>query len=780
MNKTKNSEKLGAFYLGKYVDAASGKTKDEFFLYDSKNFTTHAVCVGMTGSGKTGLGIDLLEEAALDKIPAIIIDPKGDLSNLLLTFPNLSPDEFKPWVDPSEAARRGISVDEYAESVSKTWTEGLAQWGEDAERIKKLRNTVDFAIYTPASQAGLPVSALSSFAAPAKKELEDPELLRQRVLSTTSSLLALLNLPTDPVQSREHILISNILQEAWQKELNLSIAELIQQVQKPPFSKIGVLDIDTFYPAKERMQLSIRLNNLLASPGFQGWTEGEPLDIKKFLHTPEGKPKLSIFSIAHLSDSERMFFVTLLLNQFLTWMRGVEGTSSLRTLLYMDEIFGFFPPTASPPSKLPMLTLLKQARAYGVGIILVTQNPVDLDYKGLANCGSWFIGKLQTEQDKARVIEGLRMASNGELNAKSLDKLIALTGNRIFLLRSIYENEPILFQTRWTLSYLRGPMTLAQIASLTDKPAEAAKVIKPQSLAGIKPTFPLDIPEYFMDAHGQTRVQYQPRIAGIAKLHFVNSKMGVDCWKEVCFALTANEDGKSVPWDEGKNISNFKNLLNKSPQPDSTFEELPPGLMQAKNYTAFEKSFSASLYQNQTYTIYQVPSLHLISKEGETESDFKIRIEHILHEQRDEMISKLRAKYAEKISAVNKKIKQTQEKMEQANQKHWLQKISVVLSFLTTFLKAFFSRKLTKGAISDAGTSLRKATQLTKNSQSTVQVEESIQSYKQKLEELEEQLNNEIDLQNKSEATSIESTEIRPRKNDIVVEKIMLVWWPLK
>lgn len=778
MDKAKDFEKLGAFYLGKYVDVASGKSKNESFLYDSKNLTTHAVCVGMTGSGKTGLGIALLEEAGLDKIPAIIIDPKGDLSDLLLTFPNLSPDEFKPWIDASEASRKDMSVDEYAQSVSKTWTTGLAQWGEDAERIKRLKNTVEFAIYTPASQAGIPVSVLNSFNAPAKEELADAELLRERILSTTSSLLALLGLPADPIKSREHVLISSIIQDAWIKEQNLSISELIMRVQKPPFGKVGALDIDTFYPPKDRMQLSISLNNLLASPTFRAWTEGESLDIKRFLYNEEGKPKLSIFSIAHLSDSERMFFVTLLLNQFLTWMRGLEGTSSLRALLYMDEIFGFFPPTASPPSKLPMLTLLKQARAYGVGVILVTQNPVDLDYKGLANCGSWFIGKLQTERDKARVIEGLQIASNGEVDAKALDKLIALTGNRVFILRSIYEKTAILFETRWTLSYLRGPITLAQIATLTDKSAEPVKIQESQQFSNAKPALPLNIQEYFINTDVQKGVLYQPRIAGLAKLHFIDSKKGIDCWKEVCFVVAADEDGKSVPWDQGKSIPDFKNSLSREPQPDSAYEDLPPGLMQEKNYIAFEKSFSVSLYQNQTYTVYQAPSMRLISKEGESEADFKVRLEQTLREKRDEMISKIRAKYAEKMAAINEKIKRAQSKVDEKKQKLWIQKIGLGISFLTTLIGTLLGRKVTKGTISEAGTSLRRATQVTSNSQSTTQAEESVQSYQQQLEDLQEQLNNEIALQNNIDTTPIESVVIRPRKTDIVVEKIMVVWCP--
>ena len=467
-------EKLGVFYLGKVVDPAKGGTTDELVLYPSKDLTTHAVCVGMTGSGKTGLGITLLEEAAIDKIPSIVIDPKGDLSNLLLTFPAVSPDEFLPWIDEGEAERKGMEREAYAESVAKLWKEGLAKWGEGAERIQKLRSSVEMAVYTPASKAGIPLSILSSFAAPSKELMLDPVALQDRIKSITSGILGLLGIEADPIKSREHILISSIIDQAWQKGINLDLAALIQQVQKPPFDKIGALDVDTFFPPKERMGLSISLNNLLASPGFKAWMEGEPLDIKQMLYTKEAKPKLSIISIAHLSDSERMFFVTLLLNEILSWMRSQPGTSSLRAVLYMEEIFGFFPPTAMPPSKIPMLTLLKQARAFGLGIVLATQNPVDLDYKGLSNCGTWFIGKLQTDRDKSRVIEGLKTASNGEIDSAGLDKMLASTGNRTFILRSIHEKNPILFQTRWTLSYLRGPLTLAQIDSLKDKTAPAA------------------------------------------------------------------------------------------------------------------------------------------------------------------------------------------------------------------------------------------------------------------------------------------------------------------
>lgn len=782
-------EKLGVFYLGKEIDPSTGKLEDDnLLLYESKNLTTHAVCVGMTGSGKTGLGIVILEEAAIDKIPAIIIDPKGDLSNLLLTFPNLSPEEFKPWIDAAEGERKGMNAEEYAEYMAKTWKDGLAAWGENPERIKKFKNSVDLAIYTPASKAGIPISILSSFAAPSKEEMLDTTAVREKILSLTSSLLGLLGIDADPIKSREHILISTIIQSAWQNGINLDIAALIQQVQKPPFSKIGALDIDTFYPPKDRMGLSISLNNLLASPGFQAWMEGQPLDIAQLLYTNKGKPKLSIISIAHLPDSERMFFVTLLLNEFVTWTRRQPGTSSLRALLYMDEIFGFFPPIATPPSKLPMLTLLKQARAFGVGIILATQNPVDLDYKGLANCGTWFIGKLQTDRDKARVLEGLKVASNGEVDANTLDKMLALTGQRIFIMRSIYEKDPILFQTRWTLSYLRGPLTLPQIASLTNISEEFAEEKSLPSLAqkkngalGSKPNVPLGIDEFFINpSDSQPPVHYEPKVLGMAKIHFVDSKNQVDVWKDINFALPADDEGKNVHWEEGVNIPDLKNQLKKEPLPNSTFGELPSGLMQEKNYPLFAKQLAAVLYQNQTFTIYQTANPTIVSKADESEKDFRIRLSHELRERRDDLVKKLREKYSAKIAVLSDKVKRAQEKTAEKQQKAGLQKIQTAISFGSAVIGALFGRKLTKGTISQTGTSLRRATQISKDSQEVTQAEEDVKTYQQQLQDLEKQMDSEISAlisSDDADTIKLDTISVRPRKSDISVERVSLVWW---
>ena len=464
-------EKLGAFYLGRPYDLATRAPKSGLVLYDSKDLVTHAVCVGMTGSGKTGLCIALIEEAALDGVPTIAIDPKGDLTNLMLTFPDLRPEDFRPWVNEEDAAKKGLTPDAYAAQQAQVWKDGLASWGEDGERIRRLRDAAEFAIYTPGSNAGIPLSILSSFAAPPAALRDDVEILRERVVTTVTSILGLVGIEADPIQSREHILLSTIFTNAWTQGKDLDVATLVAQIQKPPVGRIGVMDVETFYPEKDRQKLALAMNNLVASPGFSAWLEGAPLDVATLLRTAEGKPRVAIVSIAHLSDAERMFFVSLLLNQVLGWMRTQSGTTSLRAILYMDEIFGYFPPVATPPSKQPLLTLVKQARAFGLGVVLATQNPVDLDYKGLSNAGTWFLGRLQTERDKARVLEGLEgvaAAANSPFDRGQMDTLLAGLGSRIFLLNNVHEDAPRVMESRWDMSYLRGPLTRDQIKKLMD------------------------------------------------------------------------------------------------------------------------------------------------------------------------------------------------------------------------------------------------------------------------------------------------------------------------
>lgn len=783
-----NINKLGVFYLGKAFNPSDEKKEEPPILYDSKDLTTHAVVIGMTGSGKTGLGIALLEEAGIDGIPALIIDPKGDLGNLLLTFPDLTPQEFLPWIDESEAAKSGETVQAYSEKTAKTWKEGLEKWGEDGSRIRKYKEGVESVIYTPASQAGLSLSILNSFAAPPDEVIKDADTFRDRVMSTTSGLLGLLGIDADPIKSREFILLSTILTNAWQEKKNLDLPQIIQAIQRPPFNKVGVFDIDTFYPPKERLALSMNLNNLLASPGFQAWLEGEPLDIQRLLYTKEGKPRHAILSIAHLSDSERMFFVTLLLNELISWMRRQTGTSSLRALLYMDEVFGFFPPTAMPPSKMPMLTLLKQARAFGLGVVLSTQNPVDLDYKGLSNCGTWFIGKLQAARDKARVLEGLSQISKLDEGGTSLDNMLDSCGKRVFILRSVHLNAPLLLQTRWTLSYLKGPLTLPQIQSLTKKEKTRAPEVTLPSVEEEttalkeKPLLPNGTLEFYLIKDKPTPGIFTPLIIGIAKLHFVDVKNKIDTWQKRIFIAPLNDEGKDVLWDQAEQVSDEKaNEMSKTAPDKGSFEELPSSLMQAKNYSNFQKSFSNFLYQSQTLDLFQNSELNATSKEGESEGDFKTRLSLILREKRDEGIKKIRDRYQSKIDALEEKIKRAQEKVDRDKTTIGQKKFETYVSIGSTLLGTLFGGKkgVSKGTITAAGSSLKKIGKVTEDSATVQKKEESISSYNQELENLEEELQGQIAQLMKEidpDQLKIDQASIRPRKTDITIETIGVIW----
>jgi hypothetical protein len=555
-------EKLGAFYLGKEYDLASRKRQEGLLLYDSKDLTTHGVIIGMTGSGKTGLGIALLEEALIDNIPIIAIDPKGDLTNLLLNFPQLRAQDLRPWVNEQDALNAGLTPEQFAAKQADLWRKGLGGWGQDPARIARLQDAADFAVYTPGSSAGMPVSVLRSFAPPPAHVGQDTDLLRERIQTTATSLLALLGIEADPITSREHILVSNILESTWASGKALDLAGLIRAIQIPPFERIGVMDLDAFYPAKERFQLAMRLNNLLAAPGFEAWLEGDPLNINRMLFTDSGKPRASIFTISHLSDAERMFFVSMLLNEILAWMRTQTGTSSLRAILYMDEIFGYFPPVKNPPSKAPLLTILKQARAFGLGVVLSTQNPVDLDYKGLSNTGSWFIGRLQTDRDKERVLAGLEGAAAGTgFDRGRMEEVLAGLGKRVFLLNNVHENAPVTFETRWVLSYLRGPLTREQIKILmADKksasaqaptaspqaaaaPASPGAVASTPSSAGEPPIVAPGINVMYLAASGAGQgLMYYPAVAGWLDVYYSSAKYKVDATRKLAVAAIL-EDG---------------------------------------------------------------------------------------------------------------------------------------------------------------------------------------------------------------------------------------------
>ena len=814
-------EKLGVFYLGREYDLGQGELREDLLLYDSKDLVTHGVCVGMTGSGKTGLCISLLEEAAIDGLPALVIDPKGDLPNLLLTFPELRPEDFRPWVDEGDAARKGLTPDEFAVKQAATWKDGLAQWGQDGERIRRLREAADFTIYTPGSTSGLPISVLKSFAAPASTVLDDPELLGDRVSTAATSLLTLLGIDADPIQSREHILLSTLFSHAWQQGLDLDIASLIRQIQKPPVTQIGVLDLESFFPSKDRFGLAMSLNNLLAAPGFQAWLEGDALDIGSLLHTAEGKPRVSIFSIAHLSETERMFFVSLLLNEVLGWARAQPGTGSLRALLYMDEIFGYFPPVAEPPSKKPLLTLLKQARAYGLGVLLATQNPVDLDYKGLANTGTWFIGRLQTERDKARVLEGLEGVAAGSatpFDKRAMEQVLAGLGSRVFLMYNAHEDAPVVFQTRWAMSYLRGPLTRTQIKTLMDAKRAAAPTTATEAAApasaklaaaaatsaatsavtaaayagpasgpalGGRPLLPPDVPEYFVPARGTgDPLVYQPAAVGAGVVHFVDKALEGDQQSELLLVTPITDAAVPVDWDAASVLDMPVGDLSREPEGDAAFGALPSVGGGAESYKVWGKDLATRLYRTQSLDLLQSSELKMSSTPGETEGEFRVRLQQAAREHRDHAIEKLRESYAPRLLRVEESIRKAQQAVEREQEQAKGAKLQTAISFGATLLSAFTGRKkLSATTLGRATTAARGVSRSLDQTGDVERAAATVEAKMQQKKDLDAEFEAEVAaLQERLDASTLrlETLSVKPRKSDVDVVLIGLAWLPYR
>ncbi|MFT3991502.1 MAG: DUF87 domain-containing protein [Luteolibacter sp.] len=792
-------EKLGQFYLGRHYDAAEKKVEDELVLYDSKDLVTHGVVLGMTGSGKTGLCMALLEEAAMDNIPAIVIDPKGDIANLLLLFPELDAASFRPWINEDDAAKKGISPDDFAAKTAEKWKSGLADWGQTPERIAQLREKVDITIFTPGSKSGIPVSVLSSLGAPPPEIVEDSELLSERVESTVASLLSLVGVDVDPVQSPEATLLGTIFQKAWTDGTDLTLETLIRHIQKPAFDKIGVLDLDSFLPEKSRLALALKFNNLLASPGFAAWLDGPPLDVNQILHTSTGKPRVSIFSIAHLSDSERMFFVSLLLNQTLGWMRTQKGTTSLRALLYMDEIFGYLPPTANPPSKKPMMTLLKQARAFGLGCLLATQNPVDLDYKALSNIGTWFLGRLQTERDKMRVLDGLEGAAasqNAKFDRASMDKLISGLGERVFLMNNVHENGPVLFQVRWVMSYLTGPLTRTQIKSLMDpkrpefSSANAGKTAAPANPMAMpgsapaaeksaRPLVGAGVKELFVPVAGSPEdAIYQPYLLRAGEAHFFSAKCGVDGNQSVRLVNAVLPE--SIDWNTQVPPPLKVEELGGEPTAGAGFGGLPGFAMNAANYKQVEKDFADWMYRNQRADLLSCPALKQWSKLGESEADFRARLTLEAREARDAAVAKLRDAADKKIASIQSKLQTAQSQLAKEKAESTSAMMQAGVSVLGGILGAVLGKKTSLGSLVK-GVSISKAGSAYKQHQDVGNAEGKLEGLQGQIEQIQKDLQTQMDQISTSydpANLTLETESLRPAKTDVKVTAIALLWIP--
>jgi len=798
MNNT--YEKLGAFYLGKEYDPASRTLKEDLILYDAKDLNTHAVIIGMTGSGKTGLGIGILEEALIDNIPIIAIDPKGDLPNLLLNFPDLNPRDFRPWVNPQDALNKGLTLDQFAENQADTWRKGLAEWGQEPDRIARLKAAADFTVYTPGSHAGLPVSVLRSFSPPSPSILGDIDLLRERIQTTATSLLALLGIEADPIISREHILLSNILETVWSAGKSLDLAAVIHAIQAPPFERIGVMDLESFYPAKERFALAMRMNNLLASPGFESWLDGDPLNIGQMLYTAQGKPRASIFTISHLSDPERMFFVSMLLNEILGWMRSQPGTSSLRAILYMDEIFGYFPPVGNPPSKTPLLTLLKQARAFGLGVVLSTQNPVDLDYKGLANTGTWFIGRLQTERDKGRVIEGLEGAAAGTgFDRSRMEEILAGLGKQVFLLHNVHENEPAIFQTRWVLSYLRGPMTREQIKVLMahkksqttigatapgfTAAGDPTKLTGPFQAAEGPPVLPPGIDTFYLAASGAGHgVVYSPAVIGRMDVHYSNARYKVDTTETVALAAQLEEGPVPLDWDSAVELD--PQSIETTPVTGGEYAELPADAKNVPNYRKWNKDLLRWVRQNRPLVLLSSKSSGLISQLGESEGEFRLRLTQGMREKRDLEVEKLRKKYDTQFTTLKDRLMRAEQAIDREDEQAKASKMQTAISFGTAILGAFLGRKAVSATSAQrVGTAMRSASRVQKEKMDVARAQERADAVRLQLSELDGRLQEDIDaiaFSMDAGAEELEKISVKPKSTDITLEIFGLAWMPFR
>ncbi len=794
----KDFEKLGVFYLGREYDVASGKVLNTPILYDSRDLVTHAVCVGMTGSGKTGLCLSLIEEAAIDGVPVIAIDPKGDLGNLLLTFPSLAAADFRPWIDEDEARRAGLSADAFAAQQAETWRKGLAEWGQDGARIERLRKSADFAIYTPGSRAGLPVSLGQSFAAPPAALRDDAELLGERAGSTATSLLSLAGVDGPP-RSREHTLVTNIFTTAWKDGRDLDLAALIQQIQTPPFQKVGVVDLDSFFPQRDRFDLALRFNAVLAAPGFEQWFEGEPLDPARLLYTADGRPRVAVFSIAHLGDAERMFFVSLLLNQVVGWMRGLTGTSSLRAIVYMDEIAGYFPPVANPPSKPPLLTLLKQGRAFGLGVVLTTQNPVDLDYKGLSNIGTWFLGRLQTERDKSRMLDGLEGSTAGSMDRDKIDRILSALGKRVFLLHNVHDDGLVTFQTRWTMSYLRGPLSRDQIRVLMGsrtrpEPAAphapdpgAAPAPKRPSAAGAAsdqpPVLPPGIQQFFIPAaSGSSKpAVYSPVVLGAARLGFSDAKLGVDATRDVMFAAPVGSGPVAVDWAAARRLDVALANLERQPESGASFQAVPSPASQPKSYPAWEKALKQWLTQNERVELFRHRETGLTSRTDEAEGDFKVRVHDASRVSRDQAVEEVRQKYAAKQAALTERLRRAESAMARETEQSSQQKIQTAVSIGATVMGALFGRRaISVGTLGRATTAARGVSRTMKEAGDVQRASETADAVRAQAKELDDQVREETQTIAAAfdRPPVLERVTLLPGRSQVSVQLVALGWDP--
>lgn len=773
------------FYLGRKYDLKKKVVREDQLTYDPPDLTTHAIVTGMTGSGKTGLCVGLLEEAAMQGIPALLIDPKGDLTNLVLAFPELQPTDFQPWIDKTSVKRAGKTIEAIAEETANLWKNGLKDWGLGKDDILAYSKSVERTIFTPGSTSGMPVNILASFKAPDISWSDNEEILREKISATVTALLTLIGIKkVDPLRSREHILLANIIEHNWKSGTSLDLTTLIKQIQTPPISQLGAFAVNEFYPKRERAELAIQLNNFLASPTFQSWIEGPPLDIQQMLYTDDGKPRHSIFYLAHLDDTERMFFVTLLYSAVETWMRKQQGTGDLRALIYFDEIHGYLPPVANPPSKPLIVRLLKTARAFGVGLVLTTQNPVDIDYKGISNAGTWMIGRLQTDQDKQRLLDGLESAAGG-ISRSEFDKLISALGKRVFLYHNVHEKKPEIFHTRWAMSYLAGPLTISQIPELNQlagagkfmvKAAKKATgAAKGTSLANTdQQQLSVSVEQYYLPLEtGIKKAIYKPALFAIAEVRYLGKQPVVDYTKEIT-VIVDNPRATGQNWENSISEEFDKDHLLSRPQGGTAFTPLSDFMDQSKWWTNQEKEFEHWIYETDTLTLRSNKELGLSVGPEVSAAKFEKMVQEKIREKTQAAASMLEASYEKKILTLENKIERQELKVEKHERDYKSRGVDTALKMGESIFKL-----VTKGKLTGVSTS---STKIRMSREAKARLDEAkmvLENYREELDALK------ADFEEKKEealgifegaALAISEVKLTPTKQNIRITHFGIAW----
>jgi hypothetical protein len=659
------------------------------FALPAHHLVTHGVVLGMTGSGKTGLLMVLVEEALRSKVPTVLIDIKGDLPNLLFLFPELAASSYQPWVDEEAARRSGQTREAMAAQLATQWSAGLASAQLAADDVRALRESVHLRVVTPGASIAEPLNVLSSLSHRSALWGVDDEAAHDELAAGISLVLRLAGFDGEP-RGREHVVLSALAVRRIERGEPAPLAVLLSDLLNPPIAQIGAMAFDDFFPPKDRQALAQGLNTLLASPRLASWQKGAPLDVASWLAPrADGKTPAVIVSVAHLEDEERLLVLGLLLDQMLSYVRGLSGSSSLRALLVFDEIFGFLPPHPhNPPTKRPLLALLKQARAFGVGTIVATQNPMDVDYKALSNAGAWIIGRLQTDADRERVVEGLRGADGGlsGLEPGEVENLLRNLPPRTFFVRDVHAKPACgLVRSRCAMSWLRGPVTRRELAAvwkaLADRPVEvevaqaaapAASLTAPgaptaqpvssvvagnaavpaagastpatSAVATVAPAFAEGWHAFF---EADARAQLKPWLFATIVLRVRSAKLGFSSERKATLLAPFDLSGRP---ELGRAQFTDPARFAPSPGPGASFGELPSLLGTKKGREGIEKSLRDHAVAQGTFDVEVHRELALCRADGESAEAFRERCRQESLRRLGESQRQIQADHAPKIA----------------------------------------------------------------------------------------------------------------------------------